>query len=117
MIVGVGIDVVDVGRFEQSLERTPRLRIRLFTETERELLPRSLAARFAAKEAVAKALGAPPGLLWTDVEVRKAEGGRPILHVEGTVAEAARRHGVTHWHLSLSHDAGVAMAVVVAETR
>jgi holo-[acyl-carrier protein] synthase len=117
VIVGVGIDVVDVARFEQSLERTPALRTRLFTETERDLLPRSLAARFAAKEAVAKALGAPPGLLWTDAEVRKAADGRPVLHVQGTVAQAARQRGVTQWHLSLTHDAGVAMAVVVAEAR
>ncbi|MBC6464583.1 holo-ACP synthase [Actinomadura alba] len=117
MIVGVGIDVVDLVRFEKSLERTAGLRTRLFTEAERGLPVRSLAARFAAKEALAKALGAPRGLLWTDAEVRREDDGRPSLHVAGTVAAAARARGVTHWHISLSHDAGVATAVVVAEAR
>ena len=76
---------------------------------------RSLAARFAAKEALAKALGAPRGLLWTDAEVVVGTGGRPHLEVSGTVAAAAARLGVTHWHISLSHDAGIASAVVIAE--
>ena len=115
MIVGVGIDVVDLERFARSLERTPGLAVRLFTETERRLRPRSLAARFAAKEALAKALGAPGGLEWTDAEVRRAPDGRPSLHVQGTVAAAAARLGVTSWHISLSHDGGVAVAVVIAE--
>jgi holo-[acyl-carrier protein] synthase len=115
VIVGVGIDVVDLERFARSLERTPGLAARLFTETERGLHPRSLAARFAAKEALAKALGAPGGLEWTDAEVRRAPGGRPSLHVQGTVAAAAARLGVTSWHISLSHDGGVAVAVVIAE--
>ena len=115
MIVGVGIDVVDLERFARSLERTPGLAVRLFTETERGLHPRSLAARFAAKEALAKALGAPGGLEWTDAEVRKDPAGRPSLHVQGTVAAVAERLGVTSWHISLSHDGGVAVAVVIAE--
>lgn len=113
--MGVGIDVVDIDRFERSLERTPGLRARLFTEVERGMAARSLAARFAAKEALAKALGAPRGLLWTDAEVRRAEDGRPLLHVEGTVAAAAKERGVTHWHISLSHDGGIATAIVIAE--
>jgi holo-[acyl-carrier protein] synthase len=75
----------------------------------------SLAARFAAKEALAKALGAPRGLLWTDAEVITGPGGRPDLQVAGTVAAAAARLGVTGWHLSISHDAGLASAVVIAE--
>jgi holo-[acyl-carrier protein] synthase len=115
VIVGVGIDVVDINRFERSLERTPGLRERLFTEVERELAGRSLAARFAAKEALAKALGAPRGLRWTDAEVGRAADGRPTLTVTGTVAAAATERGVTRWHLSLSHDAGVATAIVIAE--
>ena len=115
MIVGVGIDVVDIARFEQSLTRSPGLAVRLFTEGERGLPPRSLAARFAAKEALAKALGAPRGLLWTDAEVVAGAGGRPHLEVRGTVAAAAARLGVTDWHISLSHDAGIASAVVIAE--
>ena len=71
MILGIGVDVVDIARFEAALERTPALRERLFTEVERPLATRSLAARFAAKEAVAKALGAPQGL--------RAPGGRGAL--------------------------------------
>jgi len=115
MIVGVGIDVVDIARFEQALARTQGLAVRLFTEGERSLPPRSLAARFAAKEALAKALGAPRGLLWTDAEVINGTGGRPHLKVTGTVAAAAARSGVSVFHLSISHDAGIASAVVVAE--
>jgi holo-[acyl-carrier protein] synthase len=115
VIVGVGIDVVGIDRFAVALERTPGLAGRLFTSSERGLPAHSLAARFAAKEALAKALGAPRGLLWTDAEVISGYGGRPHLQVAGTVAAAAARLGVTGWHLSLSHDAGLASAVVIAE--
>jgi holo-[acyl-carrier protein] synthase len=115
MIIGVGIDVVDIARFEQALTRTENLAARLFTAGERVLPAHSLAARFAAKEALAKALGAPRGLLWTDVEIVSGDRGRPSLLVDGTVAAAAGRLGVTRWHLSLSHDAGIASAVVIAE--
>ncbi|HET7531331.1 MAG TPA: holo-ACP synthase [Mycobacteriales bacterium] len=114
-IVGVGVDIVDIARFEASLNRTPGLRDRLFTDDERVLPVRSLAARFAAKEALAKALGAPRGLGWHDAEVVRDEIGRPSLVVRGTVAEAAAAAGVTTWHLSLSHDSGCAIAFVVAE--
>ena len=116
MIVGVGIDVVDVERFGQTLERTPRLRERLFTETERSLPLASLAARFAAKEALAKALGAPAGLHWVDATVHTHESGAPELVVQGTVAARAAELGVLRLHLSMSHDAGIASAVVVAES-
>ena len=116
MIVGVGIDVVDVKRLGQSLERTPGLGARLFTESERELPLESLAARFAAKEAVAKALGAPGGLAWLDAEVVRLEGGCPSLRVTGSVAAAAQARGVAGWHVSLSHDGGVAAATVIAES-
>lgn len=115
MIVGVGIDVVDIARFGATLERTPRLRDRLFTEAEHHLPLASLAARFAVKESVAKALGAPVGLSWTDAWIRQDGSGRPHLEVAGTVAEWADRLGVDAWHVSLSHDAGIASAVVVAE--
>jgi holo-[acyl-carrier protein] synthase len=115
VIIGVGIDVVDITRFERALARTPGLAVRLFTEGERGLPAHSLAARFAVKEALAKALGAPRGLLWTDAEIVTSPTGRPQLEVAGTVAGAADRLGVTHWHLSLSHDAGIASAVVIAE--
>jgi holo-[acyl-carrier protein] synthase len=115
MIVGVGIDVVDVERFQQTLERTPGLRDRVFTPNEAHKPPASLAARFAAKEALAKALGAPAGMQWHDAEVRTDETGRPWLEITGTVAACASRLGVRSMHLSLSHDAGIASAVVVLE--
>ncbi|WNI29799.1 holo-ACP synthase [Streptomyces sp. ITFR-6] len=121
MIIGVGIDVAEIERFDEALERTPKLAQRLFLDSEL-LLPdgerrgiASLAARFAAKEALAKALGAPAGLLWTDAEVYVEESGQPRLRVSGTVAARAAELGVRQWHVSLSHDAGVASAVVIAE--
>lgn len=115
MIVGVGIDVCDIGRFTAAIERTPGLIERLFTPAERVRRPASLAARFAAKEALAKALGAPGNLHWQDAEVVTDTGGRPWLSVRGTVAARARALGVSNWHVSLSHDAGIASAVVIAE--
>lgn len=115
MIVGVGIDVVDVERFTRQLERVPGLADRLFTDTEKGLAAASLAARFAAKEAAAKSLGAPVGLVWTDATVRRLEDGQPVLEVSGTVAARAAELGVDRFHLSMSHDAGIASAVVVAE--
>ncbi|MEU4676617.1 holo-ACP synthase [Micromonospora sp. NPDC023737] len=121
MIVAVGIDVVLVDRFARALERTPLLAERLFTDAERYTrsgnprLPESLAARFAAKEAVAKALGAPAGLSWHDCEIVPDPDGRPWLTVSGTVAAAAVERGISRWHLSLSHDGGIASAMVVAE--
>jgi holo-[acyl-carrier protein] synthase len=116
VIVGIGVDLVDIARLEQALRRTPALAERLFTEGERTGPAASLAACFAAKEAVAKALGAPVGLRWADVEVRHDQAGRPALTVRGTVADAAGRLGVRRWHVSLTHDGGVSVAFVVAET-
>ena len=115
MIVGVGVDVVEVRRLARALERTPGLAARLFTDHERDRPVASLAARFAAKEAVAKALGAPGGLRWRDAEVVQLDSGRPVLRLHGGVADEAVAQGVSRWHLSLSHDGGVATAVVVAE--
>jgi holo-[acyl-carrier protein] synthase len=121
VIVAIGMDVVLVDRFVRALERTPLLADRLFTEAERHtasgnLRPAdSMAARFAAKEAVAKALGAPSGLHWHDCEIVTDPDGRPWLTVSGTVAAAAAERGVSRWHISLSHDGGIASALVVAE--
>lgn len=115
MIVGVGIDVVEIARFVAALERTPALRDKLFTPTEAGLHPQSLAARFAAKEAIAKALGAPAGLGWHDAEVISAPSGRPHFELRGTVAAAATALGASSVHLSLSHDGGIASAFVVLE--
>ncbi|MFF7966253.1 holo-ACP synthase [Streptomyces sp. NPDC007903] len=120
-IIGVGIDVAEIDRFRAALERTPNLAARLFVAAELTLPGgerrgiASLAARFAAKEALAKALGAPAGLLWTDAEVFVEDSGQPRLRVKGTVAARAAELGVRSWHVSLSHDAGVASAVVIAE--
>lgn len=115
MIVGVGIDVVDISRFAVTLERTPALAERLFTEQERTRPIASLAARFAAKEALAKALGAPAGLEWHDAEVVTADSGEPRLEVAGTVLKRCEKLGAERIHLSLSHDAGIASAVVILE--
>ena len=103
MIVGVGIDVVEIARLASGLARTQRLATRLFTERERDLPLRSLAARFAAKEALAKALGAPPGLVWTDAEIITGADGRPELRVYGTVAAAARPEDRKSTRLNSSH--------------
>jgi holo-[acyl-carrier protein] synthase len=115
VIVGIGVDIVDIARLESALRRTPALASRLFTDAERGGGPASLAACFAAKEAAAKALGAPPGLRWADVEITHNSAGRPLLAARGTVAEAAARRGVLHWHLSITHDGGLSVAMVVAE--
>jgi holo-[acyl-carrier protein] synthase len=114
-IIGVGIDVVDIERFGDSLSRTPGLGRRLFTPLELERPLASLAARFAAKEALAKALGAPGDMHWHDAEVVSEASGRPLLELRGTVRSRADSLGVTSVHLSLSHDAGIASAVVVLE--
>lgn len=121
VIVGVGIDVVPVQRFARALERTRGLGDRLFTSNEQRTSsggPRtaeSLAARFAAKEAFAKALGSPGGMIWTDSEVCTDARGRPYFVYTGTVLATAVGLGVERVHVSLSHDGGIASAVVIAE--
>ena len=115
MIVGVGVDVVDIARFEASLDRTPSLRERLFTPAEASLPVPSLAARFAAKEAIAKALRAPAGMGWHDAEIIREDSGRPVFEIRGSVLEVADALGVTCVHVSLSHDGGLATAYVVLE--
>jgi holo-[acyl-carrier protein] synthase len=115
MIVGIGVDVADISRLAAALDRTPALSARLFAASERERPVRSLASCFAAKEAVAKALGGPPGLRWTDAVLAHDDRGRPALQISGTVAAAAAKLGVTSWHVSISHDAGICVAMVVAE--
>lgn len=108
----IGIDVVAIDRFEESLRRTPGLLERLFTENERHKPIASLAARFAAKEALAKALGVPAGLQWQDCEVVNEDSGRPTFVVRGSVQEALAGRNI---NLSLSHDAGIASAVVLLQ--
>jgi holo-[acyl-carrier protein] synthase len=115
VITGIGVDVVGLERFAQKLESTPRLLERLFAESERTLPVHSLAARFAAKEALIKALGRSDGIVWTDIEVVPNEHGDPDFRLHGGVADVVAGHGVQRLHLSLTHDAGVAVAFVVAE--
>ena len=112
MIDGIGIDVVDIARFQESLERTPGLKDRLFTDGEKNKGINSLAARFAAKEALAKALHVPAELNWQDCEVVNLENGRPVFLFRNQVADLIDGADV---HLTLSHDAGIASAMVVIE--
>jgi holo-[acyl-carrier protein] synthase len=126
-IVGVGVDAVDVVRFRQVLDRRPRIAARCFTESERADatgsadMAQSLAARFAAKEAVMKALGTGiGGFALTDVEVCRTTGkgatrNAPYLRLHGTAAALAGAQGAGTFHLSLTHTDGVAIAFVVAE--
>jgi holo-[acyl-carrier protein] synthase len=118
-IIGIGVDVVDLARFEDVLARTPGITDRLFTKTEQqsaaghELPIQSLAGRFAVKEAVAKALKAPAGMHFHDCEV--SNGGAPEIKISGTVKSVSDSLGVTNWHVSISHDGPVAIAYVIAE--
>ncbi|MET0862608.1 MAG: holo-ACP synthase [Microbacterium sp.] len=116
MIVGIGVDLVDIARFERTIERTPRLLERLFTTDERRLPPRSLAARYAAKEALIKALGGSDGVHWTEIEVTPEASGRPWFTLTGSTAAVLADRGITTVHLSMSHDAGLATAYVIAES-
>jgi holo-[acyl-carrier protein] synthase len=120
-VIGVGIDLVDVDRFRVSLARTPSMRTRMFTEGERAYAEAAndpterYAARFAAKEAVMKALGVGLGAFgFHDVEVLRAEEGQPSLRVIGAAELLAVERGVAHWQLSLTHTATSAGAIVVA---
>ena len=124
MIVGLGMDVVEIARIQRILEGPParaeRFLARCFTEAERAYCEGArdraarYASRFAAKEAASKALGAPAGIGWHDVEVVRGEGP-PALVLRGVAAEAAARVGAGRRHLTLTHDAGVAAATVVLE--
>jgi holo-[acyl-carrier protein] synthase len=121
-VKGVGVDAVDIERFRVSLQRTPSMRERLFTEEElRYVAPKadpvpSLAARFAAREAVMKAMGLGLGAFgFHEVWVTRAESGAPSLCVTGRALELAVDRGITRWHLSLTHTDLVAIAQVVAE--
>lgn len=124
MILGTGVDIVEVARFRRALERQgERLLRRLFTEGEINYCSSSephraarLAARFAAKEAALKAMGLGlRGVRWTDVEVRRDAAGRPSLHFSGRLAALAAAKGATRFHLSLSHTQEYAIAQVVVE--
>jgi len=115
MIIGVGVDLVDLERFEKAIVGTPQLVERLFAESERGVSNRTLAGRFAAKEALVKAVGDPRGLRWHEVEIVKDALGKPSIVTTGTTAEFLKRAGIQNLHLSISHDGGKAIAMVVAE--
>jgi holo-[acyl-carrier protein] synthase len=120
MIVGIGVDVVDLARFERGLIRTPALKHRLFAESEqvRDGSPmplRSLAGRFAAKEALIKALGDSSGVTWHDMRIVSNELGNPGFELFDSTKAIAAARGITAIHLSMSHDAGFAIAYVIAE--
>ncbi len=115
MIVGIGVDIVDIPRFERTIERTPRLLERLFSDAEQQLKPHSQAARYAAKEALIKALGGSDGVHWTEIEIGSEASGRPVFSLCGSTAAVVAERGITALHLSLSHDAGLATAYVIAE--
>lgn len=122
MVIGMGVDVVDINRFRTALARTPGMRERIFTPAELGLVAAkadpvpSLAARFAAREAVMKALGLGLGAFgFHDVSVWVDEASAPHLVVEGRAKELADERGVAAWHVSLAHDGGVSIATVIAE--
>ena len=112
MIYGIGIDVVDIERFKLLLEQTPGLLEKLFTSNEQTKPIHSLAARFAAKEALTKALNAGKGLSWLDAEVINLESGKPVFLFRGEIADLVDGVDV---NLSLSHDARIASAIVIVE--
>lgn len=120
-VVGLGSDLLDIPRLRAVLTRRPRLVVRCFSEAEqddvatrRDPVP-GLAARFAAKEAVMKALGVGIGAIdLREVEVTRAPGGAPGLRLHGRAAALAEAHGVRSWRLTLSHSAQHAMAVALA---
>lgn len=115
MIVGIGVDTVDIERLRAQLERTPKLRERLFTVSERDLRVDSLAARFAAKEALIKALRGSHGLGWHDIEITRDVDRVPHFTRTDALHRELVARGVSRLHLSMTHDGGVATAFVVAE--
>ena len=115
-----GVDLIEIERVRQAIERFgDTFARRVFTAAEIELCcgrMESLAARFAAKEAVAKALGTGiwrQGIGWTDIEILRNEQGAPLLYLHGAAAAHAAQRGIQHWSLSLSHDRTKAIAFVV----
>jgi len=124
MLVGTGIDVVEIERIASTIERYgERFLQRVFTAGEiaycqhKRNFAESFAARFAAKEAGAKALGTgiQRGVTWTEIEVRRAPGERPTLHFSGRALERAERIGVRQVSLSLTHSQTIALASVQLE--
>lgn len=116
MILGIGTDLCSIERLRASLQRTPNLAERIFHQNERALPTNSLAARFAAKEALAKAIGNPRLLTWAEIEVANDENGKPCFVLHGTTKTNLEALNVTQVHLSLSHEQELASAMVVVES-
>lgn len=122
MVVGVGTDLVDLDRFREAAERTPGILTRYFTDDEQAYAERRrdpterYAARFAAKEAVMKALGVGLGACeMAEIEVvRDEDSGAPDLVLHGKAAALATERGVSAWHISLTHTDTAAHAIVIA---
>ncbi|GAA1388963.1 holo-ACP synthase [Luteococcus peritonei] len=114
-VVGVGIDLCSIARWEAMLQRRPGLLQRILNPAEAATSTASQAARWAAKEALAKAIGAPAGMAWLDSEVVRTESGAPRFEVRGSVAARVAELGITTIHLSMSHDGGMATAIVICE--
>ncbi len=115
MIVGIGVDTVEIARFRRALDRAPALGDRLFAPVERAQPVQSLAARFAAKEALVKALGGDHGLSWHDMVVPPSRNARPEVQRGGALEAVLALVGASGIHLSLTHDGGIATAFVVLE--
>lgn len=121
-VLGIGVDVTDVGRVRGLLERRPRFAERVFTEEERAYCERSdlvrvscYAARWAAREACVKALGGVPGgWRWHDIRVARRRGGAPQMELHGTARERAAAIGATRVMVSFSHEHTVAVAFCLA---
>ena len=119
MNIASGVDLVEIERFKDALDRHGgRLLERVFTTAELEEAgghPASLAARFAAKEAVAKALGTGIGpVSWREIEIRRGSARQPLLTLHGAAAQLSADLGLTHWTISLSHSQEMAVAVAFA---
>lgn len=116
MIIGVGVDTVQLSRFETKLTETPRLKERLFLDIETvDASLQTLAGRFAAKEAVIKALAGNPEVEFHGIEIGKETTGKPVIWLHGQTAKLALRLGIRKFHLSISHDGDMAVAFVIAE--
>jgi holo-[acyl-carrier protein] synthase len=120
-MIGIGVDLCDVDRMRTALDRTPTLRARVFTDAERAYCDRRddpterYAARFAAKEAVMKAMGVGVGACkWREIEVAKAPSGAPSVVLHGGARVLADDLGVRGWRLTLTHTHRVAEAIAVA---
>ncbi len=124
-IVAIGMDLAQIARFEQAYERRgDRMLARLFTDGERAYCDRrktrltNYTGRFAVKEAVMKVLGTgwARGVRWKDIEVVRQPGSAPELVLHGVARDIARSKGIAKIHITITHDAGIAAAVAVAES-